>query len=147
MPAEIDYTNLSGISGPLIFVEGVTGVGYGEIVEIRDGSGEIRIGQTLEVDEGRAVVQVFEGTSGLSVKGMRIAFVGKSLEIPVDRDMLGRVFDGLGRPIDGVPQVITDKMMDVNGLPINPWSREYPRDFIQTGISAIDGMNELTVPE
>ena len=143
MPAEIDYTNLSGISGPLIFVDGVTGVGLGEIVEIRDGSGEIRIGQTLEVDEERAVVQVFEGTSGLSVKGMRIAFVGKSLEVPVDRDMLGRVFDGLGRPIDGVPQVITDKMMDVNGLPINPWSREYPRDFIQTGISAIDGMNTL----
>jgi len=143
MPAEIDYTNLSGISGPLIFVQGVKGVGYGEIVEIRDESGEIRMGQTLEVDEQRAVVQVFEGTSGLSVKGMRITFAGKSLEIPVDRDMLGRVFDGLGRPIDGAPQVITDKMMNVNGLPVNPWSREYPRDFIQTGISAIDGMNTL----
>ncbi|HOO36740.1 MAG TPA: V-type ATP synthase subunit B [Deltaproteobacteria bacterium] len=143
MSAEIEYTTLSGISGPLIFVEGVSGIGYGEIVEIRDDSREIRIGQTLEVDEDRAVVQVFEGTSGLSVKGMRITFVGKSLEIPVDRDMLGRVFDGLGRPIDGAPQVITQSMMNVNGLPINPWSREYPRDFIQTGISAIDGMNTL----
>ena len=143
MSAEIEYTTLSGISGPLIFVEGVRGIGYGEIVEIRDDSREIRIGQTLEVDEDRAVVQVFEGTSGLSVKGMRVTFVGKSLEIPVDRDMLGRVFDGLGRPIDGAPQVITEGMMDVNGLPINPWSREYPRDFIQTGISAIDGMNTL----
>ncbi len=143
MPAEIEYTTLSGISGPLIFVEGVKGVGYGEIVEIRDRSSEVRIGQTLEVDEDRAVVQVFEGTSGLSIKDMRITFVGKPLEIPVDRDMLGRVFDGLGRPIDGAPQVITDKMMNVNGLPVNPWRREYPRDFIQTGISAIDGMNTL----
>ncbi|PKN51879.1 MAG: V-type ATP synthase subunit B [Deltaproteobacteria bacterium HGW-Deltaproteobacteria-13] len=143
MPAEIEYTNLSGISGPLIFVDGINGVGYGDIVEIRDASGVLRIGQTLEVDEQRAVVQVFEGTSGLSVQGTRVTFVGRALEIPVDREMLGRVFDGLGRPIDGAPQVITDKMMNVNGLPINPWSREYPRDFIQTGISAIDGMNTL----
>ncbi len=140
---EVEYTTLSGISGPLIFVTGVAGVGYGDIVEIRDAQGAVRIGQTLEVDEERAVVQVFEGTSGLAVTGMRVAFAGRALEIPVDRDMLGRVFDGLGRPIDGAPQVITDSMMNVNGLPINPWSREYPRDFIQTGISAIDGMNTL----
>jgi len=140
---EIEYTNLSGICGPLIFVEGVRGVGYGDIVEIRDSSGEMRMGQTLEVDEDKAVVQVFEGTSGLSKQGLRVAFVGKPLEIPVDRDMLGRVFDGLGRPIDGAPQVITDRMLNINGLPANPWSREYPRDFIQTGISAIDGMNTL----
>ena len=118
-------------------------MGLGEIVEIRDASGAMRMGQTLEVDEQRAVVQVFEGTSGLAMKGLRVAFVGKALEIPVERDMLGRVFDGLGRPIDGAPQVITDRMMNVNGLPVNPWSREYPRDFIQTGISAIDGMNTL----
>ncbi|MBW2673813.1 MAG: V-type ATP synthase subunit B, partial [Deltaproteobacteria bacterium] len=89
MAAEIEYTNLSGISGPLIFVEGVKGVGFGEIVEIRDNSSEIRIGQTLEVDEDRAIVQVFEGTSGLSVKGTKVTFTGKSLEIPVHRDMLG----------------------------------------------------------
>ncbi|HPK23384.1 MAG TPA: hypothetical protein PK842_11410, partial [Smithella sp.] len=143
MTMEIEYTNLSGISGPLIFVDGIKGVGYGDIVEIRDASGDLRIGQTLEVDEQRAVVQVFEGTSGLSVKETRVTFVGRALEIPVDREMLGRVFDGLGRPVDGAPQVITDRMMNVNGLPINPWSREYPRDFIQTGISAIDGMNTL----
>ena len=143
MNTMIEYTNLSGISGPLIFVEGVKGVGLGEIVEIRDASGAVRTGQTLEVDESRAVVQVFEGTSGLSMHGLRIAFVGRPLEIPVHRDMLGRVFDGLGRPIDGAPQVITDRVMNVNGLPVNPWSREYPRDFIQTGISAIDGMNTL----
>ncbi len=142
MCCEIEYTNIGGISGPLVFVEGVRGVGLGEIVEIRDGK-SLRIGQTLEVDEDRAVVQVFEGTSGLAVKGMRVSFVGRSLEIPVDRAMLGRVFDGLGRPSDGYPQVVTNRRMNVNGLPVNPWSREYPRDFIQTGISAIDGMNTL----
>ncbi len=142
MSFEVEYTRIGGISGPLIFVQGVRGVGLGEIVEIRDGT-SLRIGQTLEVDEDRAVVQVFEGTSGLAVEGMRVAFQGRALEIPVDRSMLGRVFDGLGRPADGYPQVVTERRMDVNGLPVNPWSREYPRDFIQTGISAIDGMNTL----
>ena len=143
MKSELEYTNLSGISGPLIFVQGVKGVGYGDLVEIRNGSGEVRTGQTLEVDEDMAVVQVFEGTTGLSIKGTRATFIGKSLEVPTDREMLGRVFDGLGRPIDGAPQVISDLMMNINGLPINPYTREYPRDFIQTGISAIDGMNTL----
>lgn len=135
--------NVAGITGPLIIVEGVRNVGFGELVEIRTPSGEIRIGQTLEVDEDRAVVQVFEGTSGLSQKNMRTVFLGRTLEMPVHRDMLGRVFDGLGRPIDGAPQVVSDITRDVNGLPMNPYSREYPRDFIQTGISAIDGMNTL----
>jgi V/A-type H+-transporting ATPase subunit B len=143
MRPELEYTNLSGISGPLIFVQGVKGVGYGDLVEIRSDSGDIRTGQTLEVDEEMAVVQVFEGTSGLSIKGTRATFIGKPLEIPAHREMLGRVFDGLGRPIDGAPQVISDLMMNINGLPINPYTREYPRDFIQTGISAIDGMNTL----
>jgi V/A-type H+-transporting ATPase subunit B len=143
MKSELEYTNLSGISGPLIFVQGVKGVGYGDLVEIRNGSGEIRTGQTLEVDEEIAVVQVFEGTTGLSLKGTRATFIGKPLEMPTHREMLGRVYDGLGRPIDGAPQVISDLMMNVNGLPINPYTREYPRDFIQTGISAIDGMNTL----
>jgi len=140
---EREYMNVSGITGPLIIVEGVKGVGYGELVEIRTPSGEIRIGQTLEVDEDKAVVQVFEGTTGLSQRNMRTIFLGKTLEMPVHRDMLGRIFDGLGRPIDDAPQVVSDIMRDVNGLPINPYSREYPRDFIQTGISAIDGMNTL----
>lgn len=143
MKSELEYTNLSGISGPLLFVQGVKGVGYGDLVEIRNGSGEVRTGQTLEVDEEMAVVQVFEGTTGLSIKGTRTTFIGKPLEIPTHREMLGRVFDGLGRPIDGAPQVISDLMMNINGLPINPYTREYPRDFIQTGISAIDGMNTL----
>jgi len=140
---EREYMNVAGITGPLIVVEGVKGVGYGELVEIRTPSGEIRIGQTLEVDEDKAVVQVFEGTTGLSQRNMRTVFLGKTLEIPVHRDMLGRIFDGLGRPIDGAPQVVSEVMRDINGLPINPYSREYPRDFIQTGISAIDGMNTL----
>ncbi|MCP4129484.1 MAG: V-type ATP synthase subunit B [bacterium] len=143
MKNEPEYKNLSAISGPLIFVQGVKNVGYGDIVEIRTSSGELRLGQTLEVDEDQAVVQVFEGTTGLAQTGVTTTFLGKPLEIPVHRDMLGRVFDGLGRPIDGAPQVVTDTMMDINGLPINPFSREYPRDFIQTGISAIDGMNTL----
>jgi len=143
MKSELEYTNLSGISGPLLFVQGVKGVGYGDLVEIRNGSGEVRTGQTLEVDEEMAVVQVFEGTTGLSIKGTRTTFIGKPLEIPTHREMLGRVFDGLGRPIDGAPQVISDLMMNINGLPINPYTREYPKDFIQTGISAIDGMNTL----
>lgn len=143
MKSELEYTNLSGISGPLLFVQGVKGVGYGDLVEIRNGSGDVRTGQTLEVDEEMAVVQVFEGTTGLSIKGTRTTFIGKPLEIPTHREMLGRVFDGLGRPIDGAPQVISDLMMNINGLPINPYTREYPRDFIQTGISAIDGMNTL----
>lgn len=141
--SEREYMNVAGITGPLIIVEGVKGVGYGELVEIRTPSGEIRIGQTLEVDEDKAVVQVFEGTTGLSQRNMRTVFLGKTLEIPVHREMLGRIFDGLGRPIDGAPQVVSEVMRDVNGLPINPYSREYPRDFIQTGISAIDGMNTL----
>ncbi len=143
MEFDLEYSNLSGISGPLLFVEGVKNVGFGDLVEIRSDSGEMRIGQTLEVDRERAIVQVFEGTSGLSVQNTRTTFLGKPLEIPVHREMLGRVFDGLGRPIDGAPQVISDIMMDVNGLPVNPYAREYPRDFIQTGISAIDGMNTL----
>jgi len=143
MKYDLEYSNLSGISGPLLFVEGVSNVGFGDLVEIRSDSGEMRIGQTLEVDREKAVVQVFEGTSGLSVQNTRATFLGKPLEIPVHREMLGRVYDGLGRPIDGAPQIITDIMMDINGLPVNPYAREYPRDFIQTGISAIDGMNTL----
>ena len=103
MSLETEYTSLSGITGPLIFVEGVQSVGLGEIVEIRDASGAMRMGQTLEVDRQRAVVQVFEGTSGLAMRGLRVTFTGKPLEIPVDRDMLGRIFDGLGRPVDGAP--------------------------------------------
>ncbi len=140
---DIEYRDLLAIKGPLVFIEGVDDVGFGDLVEIRDISDEIRLGQVIEIDRGKAVVQVFEGTSGLPLTNTRTTFLGETLKLPVHRDMLGRVFDGLGRPVDGAPMVVSDMEMDINGLPINPYSREYPRDFIQTGISAIDGMNTL----
>jgi len=143
MKAEIEYSGIRSISGPLIFISGVTGVGYGELVEIYDRDNAVRTGQVLEINRDLAVVQIFEGTSGLSRHSTRAIFTGSPLKIPADKSMLGRIFDGLGRPIDGAPQVMADILMDVNGLPINPCMREYPRDFIQTGISAIDGMNTL----
>jgi len=143
MRYEIEHKSLSRINGPLVFVERTKGVGYGDLVEIRDKSNNIRIGQTIEIDRDVAVIQVFGGTDGLSLKDTRTVFLAKPVQIPVHRDMLGRVFNGLGLPVDGAPQVVTDTYLDINGLPLNPYCREYPRDFIQTGISAIDGMNTL----
>ena len=131
------------MDGPIIFVEGVRDAAYDELVEIRGSDGEPRLGRTLEVASDYAVVQVLEGTTGLSNSATRVRFTGSSLEIPVSREMLGRVFDGLGRPVDGGPAPLAEQKADVNSSPINPYSREYPRDFIQTGISAIDGMNTL----
>ena len=139
----LEYVGLAKIDGPLIVVEGVHGVGFDEVVEIQARDGEIRFGRTLEVNEDRAVVQVLQGTSGLTREQTRVRFTGRSLELPVSRDMLGRVFDGLGRPRDGSPAPLADDLRDVNGSAINPYAREYPRDFIQTGVSAIDGMNSL----
>jgi V/A-type H+-transporting ATPase subunit B len=139
----MEYPGLASINGPLVFIDRVRDAGLGELVEIRDSGGALRTGQVVEVDESRAIVQVFEGTSGLSLTGTRSVFLGHPLRMPVSREMLGRIFDGLGRPADRAPQITSDAMMDMNGLPINPCSREYPRDFIQTGISAIDGMNTL----
>jgi V/A-type H+-transporting ATPase subunit B len=138
-----EYTRVSEISGPLLFVEGVKGVGYGEVARITTPSGEIRRGQVLEVGEDIAVVQVFEGTSGLDVPTTRVAFSGETIRLPVSSDMLGRVFNGSGEPIDGGPKIIPEDYLDVHGSPINPYARDYPRDFIQTGISTIDGMNTL----
>lgn len=142
MIKERDYTVIKEVRGPLVIIEGVENVGLGELVEIRSGD-HIRTGETVEVAENLAVVQVFEGTTGLNRKSTRATFLGRPMEIPVSREMLGRVFDGLGRPRDGSPPVVAERVQDINGLPINPCSREYPRDFIQTGISAIDGMNTL----
>ncbi|MEM2106311.1 MAG: V-type ATP synthase subunit B [Candidatus Bathyarchaeia archaeon] len=140
---EREYCTVSRISGPLLFVRAVSGVGYGEIVRITTPSGEERRGQVLEVGEDMAVVQVFEGTSGLDVPSTRVSFSGETIKLPVSSDMLGRIFDGSGKPIDGGPKIIPEDYLDVHGSPINPYSREYPRDFIQTGISTIDGMNTL----
>src|SRR5512141_770543 len=131
------------IEGPILIVEGAANVSYDEVVEIRDAQGRIRRGRVLEVGEKSAVIQVFAGSTGLSIDGTRVRFLGDTLRIPVAEEMLGRVFDGLGNPIDGGPLPLTDTYADVNGQPINPTARIYPRDYIQTGISAIDGMNTL----
>ena len=138
-----EYTSVSKISGPLVLVENIENVKYGEVVEVKLSNGEIRQGQVLEAQEGAALVQMFASTQDLSLKGMRIKFLGHVLEINLSPSMLGRTFDGLGRPRDGGPEIIPHKRMDINGSPINPYSRAYPSEFIQTGISAIDGMNTI----
>ena len=138
-----EVIGVSRIEGPIVFVEGASNVGYDEVVEIVDAQGRVRRGRVLEVGERTTVVQVFAGSTGLSIDGTRVRFLGGTLHIPVAEEMLGRVFDGLGMPLDGGPQPLTDRYADVNGQPINPTARVYPRDYIQTGISAIDGMNTL----
>ena len=139
----LEYVGLQEINGPLVFVERVRDVGYGEVAEIRDAQGNVRLGTVLEVSDRHAVVQVLEGTAGLNNTATRVRFLGRPLTLAVSRQMLGRVFDGLGRPIDGGAAPFVGDERDINGEPINPFAREYPRDFIQTGISAIDGMNTL----
>ncbi|MCD6156955.1 MAG: V-type ATP synthase subunit B [Euryarchaeota archaeon] len=138
-----EYNTISQVSGPLIFVEGVQDVMYGEIVKVKLESGEERIGQVLESRRGLAVIQVLGGTRGIDVKKASVVFTGQTLRIGVSTDMLGRILDGLGNPRDGGPPIIPEERLDVNGSPINPYARQYPREFIETGISAIDGMNTL----
>jgi len=138
-----EYETIREVKGPLLIVEKVSDVAYDELVTIELPNGEKRSGRVLEVGMGYAVVQVFEGTIGISPRGTRVRFLGKTMEIPVSEDMLGRVFDGLGRPIDGGPEILAEEKYDVNGSPLNPAARAYPEDFIQTGVSAIDGMNTL----
>jgi V/A-type H+-transporting ATPase subunit B len=138
-----EVVGVSRIEGPLVFVEGIGSVGYDEVVEILDAKGRLRYGRVLEVGEELAVVEVFAGTSGLSIDDTRITFSGRPYQIPVAEEMLGRIFDGLGRPTDGGPEPLADRYADINGQPINPTARVYPVDYIQTGISTIDGMNTL----
>jgi V/A-type H+-transporting ATPase subunit B len=138
-----EYLTVREIVGPLILMEGVEGAKYNELVEVEFPDGSLGLGNVLEVEEDLVLLQSFETTSGLNVAGTRVRFTGKGLELPVTKDLLGRVFDGLGRPIDKGPRVIPDKKLDINGSPINPFARDYPTDFIQTGISAIDGLNPL----
>jgi len=138
-----EYKTISEIAGPLMIVEKIEGVKYGELVEIELPSGEKRRGRVLEVEVGKALVQIFEGSSGLDIKGCKVRFLGKGIELAVSQDMLGRVFSGLGEPIDHGPRIIPEERLDIAGNPINPYARSYPIDFIQTGISAIDGMNSL----
>jgi V/A-type H+-transporting ATPase subunit B len=140
-----EVLGVSRVEGPIIVVQGAGDVGYDEVVEVQDAQGNLRRGRVLEVGNGVAVVQVFAGTTGLSVDGTRVRFQGTPLSIPVAEEMLGRVFGGLGMPVDGGPMPLTDRFKDINGQPINPTARVYPRDYIQTGISAIDGMNTLVM--
>lgn len=138
-----EYLTISDVAGPLIIVEKTIDVKYQELVEIELSSGEIRRGQVLEITKDKAVVQVFEGTRGVDVSNTKVRFLGKVIELPLSLDILGRIFDGSGRPIDDGPPIIAEKKMDINGNPLNPYARDYPNNFIQTGISSIDVLNTL----
>ena len=139
----LQYVGSSRIEGPMVVVNRVRDVGYNETVEVLDAEGRPRMGRVLDVSDTAAVIQVLEGTTGLSNETTRARFLGDSFRLPVSRRMLGRIFDGLGRPIDGGPPALSADLRDINGLPINPHARRYPREFIQTGVSAIDGLNSL----
>ncbi len=138
-----EYNTVTDISGPLLFVEGVDGAKYAELVEISLPNGTKRTGQVLMVEGDKALIQVFEGTQGIDIDKTKVRFLARGIEMPLSADMLGRVFDGLGRPIDNGPDIIPEERRDINGAPINPYARDYPNEFIQTGISAIDGLNTL----
>ena len=141
MPKE--YRTIQEVAGPLMLVRGVEGVTYNELGEIELQNGERRRCKVLEIDGGNALVQLFENAAGINLSNSRVRFLGRTMELGVSEDMLGRVFDGLGQPIDGGPALLPEKREDVNGLPMNPAARNYPQEFIQTGISAIDGLNTL----
>lgn len=138
-----EYKTIGEVVGPLMAVDRVSGVKYEELIEVRLQNGEIRQGQVLEIQEDKALVQVFEGTGGINLRESAVRFLGHPLELGVSEDMVGRVFDGLGRPRDGGADILPEKMMDINGEVINPISRDYPDEFIQTGISSIDHLNTL----
>jgi len=138
-----EYKTVREVAGPILVVEGVEGVAFGEVVRIKTPDGENRLGQVLESSKDIAVVQVFEGTSGIDTSETSVRFTGEIMRLAVSKDMVGRFFDGLGRPIDGGPEIISDTKLPITGSPINPTARAYPNEFIQTGISTIDGMNTL----
>ena len=141
MPKE--YRTIQEVAGPLMLVRGVEGVTYDELGEIELAGGETRRCKVLEVNGSDVLVQLFESSTGINLSNSKVRFLGRSMELGVSEDMLGRVFDGLGRPIDGGPDILPEARMDINGLPMNPAARSYPQEFIQTGISAIDGLNTL----
>jgi V/A-type H+-transporting ATPase subunit B len=138
-----EYSTIGDIVGPLIFLDDVDNATYEELVEVELPDGEIRRGQVLEVNRKRVLIQLFEGTRGVDIAKTRVRFLGRGLELSVSPDILGRIFNGLGLPIDDGPKIIPEKKLDINGNPINPYARIYPKEFIQTGISAIDGLNTL----
>ena len=141
MPKE--YRTIQEVAGPLMLVQGVENVAFDELAEIELASGEKRRCRVLEIDGGNALVQLFESSAGINLASSKVRFLGRSMELGVSEDMLSRVFDGLGRPIDNGPEILPEKRMDINGLPMNPAARNYPQEFIQTGVSAIDGLNTL----
>ena len=138
-----EYKTIREVVGPLMVVEGVEGVSYNELVDIVNTNGEIRKGKVLEINRDKAVVQLFENSQGLQIEGAKARFLGHAQELAVSKEMLGRVFDGMGNPRDNGDPIIPEKKMDINGEPINPAARDYPNEFIQTGVSAIDGLNTL----
>ncbi|MCQ2567190.1 MAG: V-type ATP synthase subunit B [Mogibacterium sp.] len=138
-----EYKTISEVAGPLMLVKGVEGVGYDELGEIELSNGQIRHCKVLEINGTDVLVQLFEGAMGMNLKDSKVRFLGHSNELGVSMDMLGRIFDGMGRPIDGGADIIPEKKMDINGLAMNPAAREYPSEFIQTGVSGIDGLNTL----
>jgi len=141
MPKE--YRTIQEVAGPLMLVRGVENVTYNELAEIELASGARRRCKVLEIDGENALVQLFESATGINLSNSKVRFLGRSMELGVSDDMLGRVFDGLGRPTDKGPEILPEKRMDINGLPMNPAARNYPQEFIQTGVSAIDGLNTL----
>ncbi len=138
-----EYRTIQEVAGPLMLVRGVENVTYNELGEIELASGEKRRCKVLEIDGGNALVQLFEDSTGINLSNSKVRFLGRAMELGVSGDMLGRVFDGMGRTIDGGPDILPEKRMDINGLPMNPAARDYPSEFIQTGVSAIDGLNTL----
>ena len=138
-----EYRTISEVSGPLMLVKNVEGVTYDELGEIELPNGERRLCQVLEIDGPDAMVQLFDSSAGINLAKSKVRFLGHPLQLGVSEDMLGRVFDGMGNPIDGGPDILPDAYMDINGLPMNPAARNYPSEFIQTGVSAIDGLNTL----
>ena len=141
MPKE--YRTIQEVAGPLMLVKGVSDVNYNDLGEIELASGEVRRCKVLEINGEDALVQLFDSAAGINLSNSKVRFLGKSMELGVSTDMLSRVFDGMGKPIDGGPDILPEKRMDINGLPMNPYARNYPQEFIQTGISAIDGLNTL----
>ena len=138
-----EYRSVTSVVDPLMTVTGVQGVKYDELVEVELQNGENRLGQVLEIDGDNAVVQIFEGTAGINLRDTKVRFTGRPLTLNVSEDMVGRTFDGMGRVYDGGPELIPEKSLDINGEAINPIAREYPDEFIQTGISTIDHLNTL----
>lgn len=139
----IEYLGLSSINGPLVVLEGVEGAAYDEIVEMSVDGKEKRLGKIVQITEGKAIIQVFEGTEGMALRSTHTRLTGRPMELSVSEEMLGRTFNGIGQPIDGLGPIPDDIRLDVNGKPLNPVSREYPRNYIRTGISAIDGLTTL----